>query len=109
MARAKTSTANTTPAAVRQQTYKKDVIQAIFKSRWDASSKKLSDPVVTLDQVVDAIGDFNKAYPHRAVKTKYPSNFFKDIVRRIDNANKIWPPSVFAQGYTGSQLTGDGR
>lgn len=95
----------------RQQTYKTSVIEDIFFSRWEAAQRKLPDAIVTLDQIADAIEEYNKNNPQRKkpVSTKNPANFFKDIVRRLANANKVWPASVFATGFTGSQLTGEGR
>ena len=38
-----------------------------------------------------------------------PANFFKDFVRVIKSANKNWPASVLAAGYTARQSPGAGE
>lgn len=85
---------------------KTDVIERLFERKWRAASASLSDPVVTLAEVVDAIREHNAAHPEQPLSDRNPANFFKDFVRNKHRANENWPPSVWARGYTGWQRTG---
>lgn len=90
-------------------TYKTPVIERLFDLRWDSNTKTLTTPFVTLEEVVEEIRAYNTGNPLKQISTKNPANFFKDLVRSIQYANKVWPKSVFDRGYTGAQQTSAGR
>lgn len=86
---------------------KTEVIRAIFFARWNARTKKLSKAIVTLNEVSDAIAQFNQGRAeNERLSTRNPANFFKDFIRIYRSANANWPSDVFQQGYTGRQMTG---
>ena len=66
-------------------------IEAIFNERWDSRTGTLSDPIVRAEDI----------YRHYQTGNAYA--FFKDIVRKSEIANKIWPSSVLQRGYTAIQ------
>ena len=84
------------------------VIEYLFEQRWSETTKKLTNPVVTMVDVVKAIEAVNAANGTK-LSAKNPANFFKDIVRNTRAANANWPSSVFAGGYTGRQTTREGQ
>ena len=86
-------------------TYKSEVIQRIFERRWDAVEKRLTDPVVSLQEVASEILAYNDRHGGVPVSARNPANFFKDIVRNLKSANEVWPQSVFLRGYTGARIT----
>jgi len=85
---------------------KTPIIEEIFNSRWDSISKTLSDPLVTLIQVEDAIRNYNEKNQSDTLSTRNPANFLKDFIRKKASANRNWPSSVFERGYTARQVTG---
>ena len=92
-------------------TYKTKVIQDLFNKRFNKKTATFTDPIVTLDDIVDEIRFFNAANPYfrkRPISTKNPANFFKDIIRKISTGNNVWPAAVLAQGYTAIPSIGDG-
>lgn len=90
---------------------KTKIIEKLFKRRWNPKTKKLSNPVVTLQDVSDAIVSFNRSQPAggKRVSTRNPANFFKDFIRNKKRANSDWSPYVLKAGYTARQVTGSGR
>jgi hypothetical protein len=86
--------------------YKTDIIERIFFKRWDPAKKRLSDTVVTLDDIQEEIREAT----NRGVRasTKNLANFFYDIIRTT-SANANWPTAVFDNGYIGRQLLGTGQ
>jgi hypothetical protein len=95
--------------AKESASYKTEVIVALFKKRWDESSRSVSDPLVTLNEVSDAIREYNAAHPERRkpVSDRNPANFFKDIIRHRAPGNQMWPKWIFECGYTARQVTGE--
>lgn len=89
-------------------TYKTEVIELIFFSRFDESTGEISNSLVTLRDLGDAIRQYNDRHG-TDISDRNPANFFKDIVRKRSAANDNWPARVLAAGYTGHQVTGDGR
>jgi hypothetical protein len=89
---------------------KTEIIERLFDQRWDSVTETLSDPIVTLRDVQNAIREHNAAHPtlKRPLSDRNPANFSKDIFRKRASANRIWPRSVFERGYTGRQVTGGG-
>jgi len=91
-------------------TGKTAVIERIFESLWDPTTRTLSRTVVTFDDVVSAINDVNAEGRVRPpVSAANPANFFKDFTRRTQSANANWPAAILRAGYTAVQLTGDRR
>lgn len=86
-------------------TAKTKIIEAIFFQRYMPESKTLSNAVVTLQEVSDAIRDYNEGNPVRNMSTRNPANFFKDFIRNRNSANTNWPESVRRAGYTARQVT----
>lgn len=88
--------------------YKVEVIEALFKKRWDEANRSLRDPLVTLNEVSDAIREYNASHPNQTkpISDRNPANFFKDIVRHRVPGNKMWPEWIFELGFTARQVTG---
>src|SRR5215218_5930780 len=63
------------------------IIEAIFNERYDPAIGDISNPVVS-------IADLLRYKPDGNVYA-----FFKDIVRKTSGGNKIWPASVLQHGY----------
>lgn len=82
---------------------KTKVIEHIFNERFDDEGRVLSNPMVTMQDIRDAI-DATGA----DLKKDNPANFFKDIVRSR-RRNENFPDSVFRRGYTAQQAIGEER
>lgn len=78
------------------------VIEEIFKNRWDPESGALSEPVVYMPDIAEAIRALGSP-----LSTDNLANFFKDIVR-TPTRNKNFPKSVVAAGFTAQQAAGKG-
>lgn len=86
------------------------IIEELFRQRYNAETGALTDPIVKLDDVSEAINRYNsRCEPGQRLSTKNPANFFKDFVRNKGWANAKWPASVLQAGYTARQVTGQGR
>lgn len=84
------------------------IIEDLFNQRWDVSNGTLTNSVVTLSQVTDAIVSYNTV--HRDdMSTRNVANFFKDFIRNRESANRNWPHSILSRGYTARQVTGDNQ
>ena len=90
------------------RSYKTAVIESIFSARWEAGSQSLSSVVVSLDDVSQAITEYNEKNGTK-FSTNNPGNFIKDVIRNNKSANSIWPKLVFDEGYSCVQKTGDKR
>lgn len=87
------------------------IIESIFNTRYDAVAQSLPEDqrVVTMTQVKHAIAAYNTPLPEADhLSDRNVANFFKDIKRSYNGFDRHWPQSVFARGYTGRQLTGEG-
>lgn len=87
--------------------YKPSIIETIFKDRFDPVTRKLSEPIVMLEDVAEEIRRYNKIHT-TGHSSRNPANFFKDFIRNRSAANNNWPKFVFENGYTGRQLTTSG-
>ncbi len=87
-------------------TKKTAIIEMLFNKRWDVNTSSLSEFVVTLEEVRQAIGEYNEQNPTTQLSAKNPANFFKDFIRRRSSANENWPRRVMERGYTARQRTG---
>lgn len=87
---------------------KTPIVEKIFDKRWDPATKTLSATLVTFEDITSAILEYNQE-TKSDVSTDNPANFFKDLTRRVKSANKNWPKSVLARGYTAVQVTGDSQ
>ncbi len=94
-----------------RQTGKTRIIEQIFDSRWDSVTQSVTRDLVTLKDVSAAIKRYNRKVPKgfTRMSDKNPANFFKDFIRRTSAANRNWPKSVLARGYTARQQTGAGN
>jgi len=90
------------------QSKKTPIIEALFNLRWQGPGNPLADPLVTLVQVEEAIGEYNSDNPQRPLSRLNPANFLKDFIRNKASANRNWPQSVLDRGYTARQATGEG-
>jgi hypothetical protein len=91
-------------------TPKTAIVQAIFVKLRDANTGQLTRTVVTLADIGEAIREYNLAHSGESlVSDRNPANFWKDMTRRRRSANDAWPVAVFTAGFTGRQLTGQGR
>jgi hypothetical protein len=87
------------------------IIESIFDARYDAGLQSVPEDqrIVTMRQVRDAIAAYNAPLPEADhLSDRNVANFFKDIKRSYNGFDRHWPQSVFARGYTGRQLTGEG-
>ena len=77
------------------------VIESIFFDVcFDSTASVVTKPVVTFDDVADAI-----VRTGAKLETSNTANFWKDIIRS-QSAGAAWPASVLAEGYTGDDATG---
>lgn len=92
--------------------FKTPVIELLFQdpTRWRDGQVggELIRPIVSLIETNDAIAAINATGQQKELSTRNPSAFFKDFGRRTKSAEKHWPPSVLAAGYTGQQKKGQG-
>jgi len=88
---------------------KTEIIESIFFDRYDGSTKTLSKPLVTLHEVADAIRVYNKKHETdgKRLSDLNAANFLTDVIRHREGANRNWPASVFAAGFTGRKVTGE--
>jgi hypothetical protein len=89
-------------ASPQPDSEKTAVIEHLFGKRWDAASRTLSNSVVTLEDVAEAIRDTGVR-----LSTRNPANFMKDVVRRRESYFRTLPSWVEAAGYGPVQRTGD--
>ena len=78
------------------------VIEKIFFDRWDPGAGTLTDSVVSMAAIADAIHD-----TEASLSTDNLANFFKDIVRNT-RRNDNFPKTVVAEGFTARQAAGKG-
>jgi hypothetical protein len=90
-------------------TEKTVIIERIFDARWDSDSGRVTNSVVTLKDISEAIRLRNLEKPDKPLSDANPANFFKDFTRKRRTANANWPSTVFERGYTARQLTGGGQ
>lgn len=79
------------------------VIEKLFLERFDPESETLSEEVVTLEQVSEAIRKWGNGLSDRN-----PANFMKDIVR-TRTRSKNFPQAVVDAGWTAIQDPGEGN
>ena len=88
---------------------KEYVFEKLFNDRWDPNTGKLSKTVVLVSEILQVVQEWNEAHPDsepKEIGNRYA--FFKDFARNKDSANRRWPASILARGYTARQLTGRG-
>ncbi|ROS47904.1 hypothetical protein EDF50_3246 [Frigoribacterium sp. PhB24] len=84
---------------------KTEVIEWVFDRRYDPSTGRLSDAIVTMDDISDGIVATNAK-----LSSSNPANFWKDLTRNgTAGLNRNWPQSVFVRGYAGADAIGQGR
>lgn len=81
---------------------KTPVIEKIFFDRWDPQARELSNAVVSMADIAEAIREVEAS-----LSTDNLANFFKDIVRSR-RRNDQFPTTVFEAGYTAQQAAGKG-
>lgn len=84
------------------------VFEHIFNARWDSSTRVLSKPLVTLEDVSDAMAQCS-AKDGLERSNRNPANFVKDYTRKRGAANNKWPARIKNAGYTVKQRTGEGK
>lgn len=89
---------------------KTEIIETIFFERFDSATGKLSNPLVTLTEIGEAIRAYNlgQNQPEKKLKSDNPANFMTDVIRNRRGANRNWPQAVFEAGFTGRKVTGEG-
>ena len=88
---------------------KEFVFEKLFNERWDQSTATVSNPIVTVREVVEATAEWFAAHPDAdPKKAGNPYAFFKDFIRNLGSANRRWPESILARNYTARQVTGRG-
>lgn len=80
------------------------VFERLFKQRYDSATKTVSHPMITQNDVVDAIRAL-KAEGIVELSERNPANFMKDYLRS-PNRNELWPVSIRDAGFTAKQRTG---
>jgi hypothetical protein len=86
-------------------TAKTEIIESIFRARFNPQTRSLSSSLVTLTDVSEAIHVYNRAHPDSTMSTRNPANFFKDFIRNRASAERNWPQYVREQGFTARQVT----
>ena len=89
------------------QSYKPAVIEQLFNNLFDSATGSLRKTVVDSADLQKAKRQVKRALRLKIPVDSNPFNFMKDIVRG-KNAEKFWPASVTAKGYSGEQRTGGG-
>lgn len=87
--------------------YKTEVIETLFRERFDPNTGKIAKPLVTITEIGNAIRSYNAKH-HTKFSDANPANFAKDIFRTRNGANRNWPKFVFDAGFSGRQVTGGG-
>jgi len=66
------------------------IIENIFDRRWDSKAGVVTNDLVTLTDVSDAIRRFNRKIPSgmKRMSDRNPANFFKDFIR-VTSARQI--------------------
>lgn len=95
--------------SAEQSNRKAEIIRALFEERWNAQTRTLANPLVTLAELSEAIKAYNKLQRGRTLSDKNPANFFKDFIRNKRRANRNWPTTIMESGFTARQVTGAGR
>lgn len=85
------------------------IIEDLFGQRWNPTAQVLTNSMVMLADVGNAIRAYNSRHPQSRISDRNPANFFKDFIRSSSSANTNWPRAIFAMGYTARQRTGRGR
>jgi hypothetical protein len=81
---------------------KTQVIEWVFDQRYDPSTGKLSDAIVTMDDISDGI-----VATGAKLSSSNPANFWKDLTRSgTAGLNRNWPGTVFDRGYAGADAIG---
>lgn len=86
---------------------KNHVFEVLFEERYDEKSGVLSRPLVTLDDVAEAIR-LLVSQGKIKLSSINPANFIKDYLRP-ESRNKNWPAKIRSAGFTAKQRTGDGQ
>lgn len=86
---------------------KNHVFQALFDARYDAAAERVDNPLVSLDEVANAIRELVQTGTIK-LSDRNPANFIKDYLRS-SRRNAIWPASIRDAGYTARQRTGVGQ
>lgn len=85
---------------------KNQVFEYLFKERYNPETGKLSNSIVTLSDVSEAIRQLTLR-GQVSLSANNPANFIKDYLRSSQrNAN--WPTDIREAGYTAEQRTGEG-
>lgn len=83
------------------------VFERLFVERFDAQARIVQRPMVTLDEVSDAIRALVREGKVK-LSDRNPANFIKDYLRSAKR-NDNWPASICDAGYTARQRTGIGQ
>lgn len=86
---------------------KPNVIERIFKQRWDPPTNTLTSTKVTNVDIVKAIEWSNDVYK-TTLSPRNPANFIKDVIRG-KGASAMWPSLLKENRWTAVQLTGNGN
>ena len=86
---------------------KNHVFQALFNARYDPATGRVANPLVTLEEVADAIRALVQE-GRIELSDRNPANFIKDYLRSA-RRNAIWPAPIREAGYTARQRTGVGQ
>lgn len=86
---------------------KNHVFQALFDARYDPVTGRVTNPLITLEEVANAIRELGRT-GKIALSDRNPANFIKDYLRS-PRRNDIWPIDIRTAGYTARQRTGVGQ
>jgi len=90
------------------ESYKIEILLRLFQKRWNAKTKTLSDPIVSIVEIREEHADYRRRRNEKVEFTNTPA-FIKDFLRNRRLANAKWPKEIFEAGYTARQVTGSGR
>ena len=77
----------------------------LFQQRYDPNNRSVQNPMVSLDDVAQAITALN-LQGKTNLSAKNPANFMKDYLRS-NKRNENWPDAIKNAGFTARQRTGD--
>ena len=91
----------------RRGSAKTAVVEYLFDARYDYATRQLGNPLVSLEEVQEAIELFKAQGRDTGLSTRNPANFFKDLTR-VKAVNANWPSKVAEAGYTGEDAIESG-
>jgi hypothetical protein len=98
---------SSSPKSRPERSYKPEIVRRLFEKRWNQHTRTLANPIVLGDEIRQEHANYRASRGERQEVTNVYA-FMKDLLRS-NKRNSSWPREVFEAGYTGRQVTGEGR